>query len=77
LASFRPLGYSGNAFYPLQDEIVRETIMFLASETNAKLIPRTILQALSAIYDEYLLSGELITLSAAKSLLKSLSWQEA
>jgi hypothetical protein len=77
LASFRPLGYAGDAFYPLQEEIVRETISFVASETNAKLIPRTVLQALSAIYDEYLLSGELVCLSAAKSLLKSLSWQEA
>jgi hypothetical protein len=77
LASFRPLGYSGDIFCPLQEEIVRETIVFLAGETNAKLIPRTILQALSAIYDEYLLSGELVSLSAAKSLLQSLSWQEA
>ncbi len=77
LASFRPPGYADDAFYPLQKDIVRDTIEFLANETNAKLIPRTILQALSAIYDEYLLSGELVSSSAAKSLLKSLSWQEA
>lgn len=77
LASFRPPGYAGDAFFPLQEDIVRETILFVANETNAKLVPRTILQALSAIYDEYLLSGELVSLSAAKSLLKSLSWQEA
>jgi hypothetical protein len=77
LASFRPRGYSGDAFHPLQEETVRETIEFIAAETHAKLIPRTILQALSAIYDEYLLSGELVSSNAAKSLLKSLSWPEA
>lgn len=76
LASFRPPGYVEDAFHPLQKEIVRESIEFIASETNAKLIPRTILQALSVIYDEYLLSGELVSPSAAKALLKSLSWQE-
>jgi Cdc6-like AAA superfamily ATPase len=77
LASFRPACYRGDAFFPLQKAIVEEAIRFLASETNAKLIPRTILQALSVIYDEYLLSGEPLSSSAAKSLLKSLSWQEA
>jgi hypothetical protein len=76
LANFRPPGYSGDAFHPLQEKTVRETIEFIAAETQAKLIPRTILQALSAIYDEYLLSGELVSSSAVKSLLKSLSWPE-
>lgn len=77
LKSFRPPSYSGDAFAPLQEEIVREAVEFIATATNAKLIPRTILQALSVIYDEYLLSGELVSSSAAKSLLSSLSWQEA
>jgi hypothetical protein len=76
LGSFRPTGYAGDAFHPLQQDIVRGTIDFIANETQAKLIPRTILQALSAIYDEHLLSGELVSWSAAESLLRSLSWQE-
>lgn len=76
LASFRNPDYANDPFYPLQKAIVQETIEFISNETNAKLIPRTILQALSAIYDEYLLSGELVSSNAAKSLLKSLSWQE-
>jgi hypothetical protein len=67
----------GDSFFPFQEEIVRQTVKFIADETNAKLIPRMILQALSVIYDEYLLSGELVSWNAAKSLLKSLSWQEA
>lgn len=77
LASFRPLGYDGDVFSPFHEDIVRETIAFVANQTNAKLIPRTILQALSAIYDEYLLSGEFVSLNAARALLSSLSWQEA
>src|SRR5262249_43300505 len=77
LSSFRPPGYSGDQFYPLQGQIVRETIEFISRETTAQLIPRTVLQALSVIYDEYLLSGELVSSPAAKSLVRSLSWQEA
>lgn len=77
LANFRHPAYSGNAFDPLQEDVVREAIAFLADETGAKLVPRTILQALSIVYDEYLLSGELVSVSTAKSLLKSLTWQEA
>lgn len=76
-ASFRPSGYAGDPFAPLGEAIVRQTIEFIAHETEAKLIPRTILQALSVLYEEYLLSGELVSSDAARSLLNSLSWQEA
>lgn len=71
---FRPAGYRGNPTDPIGEEALRATISFVNHEANARLIPRTMLQALSWIYDETNGSKGLISREEANKLLSELSW---
>ena len=74
---FRPTGYNGDATDPIGEDAVRATISFVQNETNARLIPRTILQALSWVFDEANANKAPISRKDAKKLLSELSWESA
>jgi hypothetical protein len=70
---FRPAGYRGGATDPIGDDAVRATIAFVNNQTTARLIPRTLLQALSWIYDEAD-GSKGISRDETNRLLNELSW---
>jgi hypothetical protein len=58
MSAFRPEGYSSDAFAPLGEYAVEKAIQAISSSSQYSMIPRTILTALSALYDEVPDSGE-------------------
>jgi hypothetical protein len=69
---FRPKGYNGNFYDPIGENSVNMVINFI-SESQAKLIPRSILQALHWIFD-HMIANNLTELSSEETniLLKEL-----
>jgi len=76
LAAFRPTGYAGDAAAPFGDEALRATVDFVAAQDSARMIPRTLLQALAHLYDSALASGpaEGMGASRARALLRERRW---
>lgn len=74
-ACFRFDGYSGDPTGPIGAESIRATIAFIKNEANARLIPRTLLQALSWIFDEINEEGSAISADQTRELLRQLSWE--
>lgn len=72
---FRPVGYDGGVADPVGEEAVRKTIGFIHGETSARLIPRTLLQALSWIFDDS--EGREVSGDRVRDLLTQLSWDSA
>jgi len=73
---FRPDGYNGKDDAPFGQTTLRATIRHIAGvEHRARLIPRTILQALAWIYDGAVTEGsDSVDASQAKELLEELPW---
>jgi hypothetical protein len=72
---FRPAGYTGPAAAPFGDATLRATIDYIASVDKARLIPRTLFQALSWIYDLEVSPGkDEIRPDQALACLKELKW---
>jgi hypothetical protein len=74
---YRPGQYAGGDLSPFTVEQVGTIISYLCSEAKTRLIPRTILQVLGIVYDDFLKRHE-ITCSKEELfvLLKSLRWDE-
>jgi len=73
---FRPSSYRGPDEAPFGHEALSEIITYIRKVGTARLIPRTILQALAWVYDAAVAGPEEVTLSAetALSALAELRW---
>lgn len=74
---FRPSGYNRGPADPIGEDAIQATIEFISRETNARLIPRTILQALSWIFDETSENDRPVPHDRVHDLLRELSWDTA
>jgi len=54
---FRPDDFQGADFSPFGEEVIRRAMQRISENENAALIPRTILQALGLVYDDFYESG--------------------
>jgi hypothetical protein len=72
---FRPAEYHSGPADPIGEEAVRTTIGFISREANGRVIPRTVLQALSWIFDETSDDQRPVSADQACKLLRELSWE--
>ncbi len=74
---YRPAEYIGSAEYPFTSEQVATVIAYLSDQAKTRLIPRTILQVLGIVYDNFLAHGEVAcSEDDLVTLLKSLRWDD-
>lgn len=78
LACFRPEEYSGDAWEPFGETLIDNIIRFVDDNTSEPLIPRTILQALGMVFDEFeeqiLIKGEVPSRPELDEFLTTLRW---
>lgn len=76
LAAFRPQGYAGDAAAPFGEVALEATVDFVSAQDSARMIPRTLLQALAYLYDQTCLLATAPALNAARvrELLSELRW---
>lgn len=74
IAFFRPQGYQGGDFDPLGKDSVEVALKTISDADAARMIPRTILQALGHLYDEVPGNGEALDPADALDVLKELNW---
>jgi hypothetical protein len=73
---FRPQGYLGTESAPFSRKTLETVVSHIAGLESAPLIPRTILQALSWIYDDAVTTdADEISPAQAKILLEELRWE--
>jgi len=71
---FRRADFKGEQTDPIGEPALRATIEFLAEQKDARLIPRTLLQALGWIYDEVDAGSNKLSKEDAVKYLSELSW---
>jgi Cdc6-like AAA superfamily ATPase len=78
LAAHRPAGYVGEPAAPFGEAALAAAVEFIVDRDSARLIPRTVLQALAHLYDEAYSISPASTLTAARTreLLGELCWDE-
>jgi Cdc6-like AAA superfamily ATPase len=77
LAAFRPPGYTGLPSAPFGDRALKTLVGFIAAQDSARMIPRTILQALAILYDD-LSRSEFVDephSSRVTECLRGLNWE--
>jgi bacteriophage exclusion system BrxC/D-like protein len=74
---YRPTDYTGTAEHPFTAEQIDLVLSYLTDEAKTRLIPRTILQVLGIVEDNFLAQGEVsCTQNDLVELLKSLRWDD-
>ena len=78
LAAFRPAGYEGDPAAPFGQAALNATVDFIADQDSARLIPRTLLQALGYLYDNICSTAPASALSVVRvrELLGELRWND-
>lgn len=76
-AWYRPGQYAGGDLAPFTPEQLHFIIAYLCNEAHTRLIPRTILQVLGLVYDNFLDDGGInCSDDELKELLQSLRWDD-